>query len=141
MDHLVLLAPKSGELEKILQGVKRMIVQKIPPSQEPFAEVRSGDTLYFLRPSDAGVVRVKATIRNAFLFQADTEQEMSLRLKELQVNLQLTEPQYEHWVTKKQALFVEFEQVDKSPLIRIDRDKFMTHSDWISIEDISCISG
>lgn len=117
-----------------------MIVQKIPPSQEPFAEVRSGDTLYFLRNTDESVVRVKATVLNAFLYQADTEKDMSLRLKELQVNLQLTEPQYDHWATKNRALFVEFEHVHKSALIRIDRNKYVGQSEWISIEDISSIS-
>jgi hypothetical protein len=141
MDHLVLLKMNSGDLGKILRGVKRMIVREVAPSEGPFAAVRPGDTLYFLRNDDEGVVRVKATVVNTYPFEAGTKKDMPLRLKELQVNLQLTEPQYDHWATKKQALFIEFRHVHKTPLIRIDRNKHMGQSEWISIEDISIISG
>lgn len=140
MDHLVFLDANSDELGKILRGLKRMVVREIASPQRQLTQVRPGDRLYFLRNNGEGIVRLKASVSNTYPFEAETDEDMSLRLKELQVILQLTEPQYEYWAAKKQALFVEFEQVGKTLLSLTEPNKSMTQTEWISLEDISVIT-
>ncbi len=49
MNHLVVLDAPAGELEKILSGVKTMLVKEFDPAQTAAQPVSPGDSLYFLR--------------------------------------------------------------------------------------------
>ncbi len=49
MNHLVFLDPQAGELEKILSGIKTMVLKEADPSQPAPIIVKPGDSLYFLK--------------------------------------------------------------------------------------------
>ncbi len=59
MNHLVILDARAGELEKILSGVKTMLVKEFDPTQTRLHPINPGDSLYFLRGPGDCAVRVK----------------------------------------------------------------------------------
>src|SRR5574339_1118106 len=99
MNHLFFVDAQAGELEKILSGIKSMVLTEFDSTQ--FAEqlVKPGDSLYFLRNNDEYTVRVKAAVLRVLPCEIDLDEDISRTLKELQPRLQLTEDQYYHWST------------------------------------------
>jgi len=140
MNYLVFLNAQAGELERILSGVKTMLVKNIDPTQITAHPVRTGDNLYFLRNKDDCDLRVKATVVRVLFFTNCLNEDLSHTLKEMQPRLQLTEHQYNHWSAKKQVLLVEFGAAQKIPVIQVAADKITDRSDWIAFEDFSLIT-
>jgi hypothetical protein len=140
MNHLVFLDARAGELEKILSGVKTMLIKEFDPAQTTAHPVNPGDGLYFLRDNGECALRVKATVTRVLFFTNSLDQDLSHTLKELQPRLQLTEDQYNTWSARKQVLLVEFGSAHKIGVIRVARDKITDRSDWIAFEDLSLIT-
>src|SRR5512137_1280245 len=101
MNHLVFLDRRAGELEKILSGVKTMLVKEFDPAQTTVYPINSGDSLYFLRDKDDCALRVKATVVRVLSFANRLDEELSHTLKSMQSRLQLTEDQYNYWSAKE----------------------------------------
>lgn len=140
MNHLVFLGAHTGELEKILSGVKTMIVKDLDPTL-PFAHpVNPGDSLYFLRDEDDCSVRVKATVVRVQFLTIPLHEDLSQTLKELQPRLQLTENQYNFWSNKKQVLLIEFEGAHKISAVQVNSEKIADRSDWIPFEAFNRIT-
>jgi hypothetical protein len=133
MNHLVVLDAGAGELEKILSGVKCMLVKEIDTDQPA---LNSGDTLYFLRDNAECIVRVQATVLRVLPWKEGPDEDISSILKELQPKLQLTEGQYNFWSGKKGALFVEFEAARKIDELHIASEKIMQREAWIDFEEV-----
>jgi hypothetical protein len=140
MNHLVFLDAQAGELEKILSGVKTMLVKEFDPTQTTAHPIHPGDSLYFLRNQDDCSVRVKATVVRVLFFTNRLDEDMSHTLKTMQPRLQLTEEQYNHWAAKQQALLVEFGSAHKISVIQVAPNKITDRSDWIAFEDFSLIT-
>jgi hypothetical protein len=140
MNHLVTLEPRAGELEKILSGVKCMVVKEFDPAQSTVQPVSPGDTLYFLRDKDECALRVKATVVRILLVPKSLDEDLSHILKEMQPRLQLTEDQYNHWSAKKQLIMVEFDYAQKMGEIHVSTNNIPEKSSWISFEEFSSIS-
>ena len=140
MNHLVFLDARAGELEKILSGVKTMLVKEFDPAHTPAHPVNPGDSLYFLKNTDECTLRVRATVARVLLFTNRLDEDLSHTLKEMQPKLQLTEEQFNHWSVKKQVLLVEFESAQKISAINIDSKKIKDRSDWIAFEEFSLIT-
>ena len=140
MNHLVILDPRASELEKILSGVKTMLVKEIDLARTGACPVGPGDSLYFLRSKDECAVRGKATVVRALFFSNHSGEDLSQTLKEMQPRLQLTEEQYNHWSVKKQVLLVEFEAAHKIDVIQIATNKITDRSGWIPFEAFSPIT-
>jgi hypothetical protein len=137
MNHLVFLNAQAGELEKILSGVKTMIMKASDPAQP---SVRLGDGLYFLRDNGECAVRVTATVTRVLFLNNNADEGLSHTLKELQPRLQLTEDQYNDWSARKHVLLVEFESAQKIGAIHVAPDKITDRSDWITIETFDLIT-
>jgi hypothetical protein len=137
MNHLVVLDAQAGELERILSGVKTMLVKEFDPAQTAAHPVSPGDSLYFLRDNGECAVRVKATVVRVLTFTNRRNEDLSHTLKLMQTKLQLTEEQYNHWAAKQQALLVEFASAQKISLIHVAPDKVAGRSDWIAFEGFS----
>src|SRR5512136_3244468 len=103
MNHLVFLDTRAGELEKILSGVKCMLVKEFDPVRSSRQPLSPGDTLYFLKDKDDCSLRVKASVVRAFTVINALDEHLTHTLKEFQPRLQLTEDQYNHWSTRKQV--------------------------------------
>jgi len=140
MNYLVFLNPFAGELEKILSGVKNMVIKEFDPTQPPIHPVKPGDSLYFLRNNDECDLRVKATVVRVLFFSKKLNEDLSHYLKEMQPKLQLTEEQYNYWSAKKQVLLVEFESAQKTGVIHLALDEVKDRSDWIAFEAFSVLT-
>ena len=136
MNHLVFLDTRAGELEKILSGVKSMVMKGFNPAAQP---VKLGDSLYFLRDNDECALRAKATVVRVLSFTNSTKEDLAHNLKELQPRLQLTEAQYNTWSVKKQVQLVEFNCANKIDMIQIAAHKIADRSDWIAFEQFNLI--
>jgi hypothetical protein len=134
MNYLVYLNAQSGELEKILSGLKTMLVKEFDPAQTTAHPVKPGDSLYFMRDKDDCALRVKATVIDVLLFTKNMDEDLSQILKEMQPRLQLTEAQYNHWSAKEQVLLVEFECAQKIGVIHLALDEVADRSDWIAFD-------
>jgi hypothetical protein len=132
MNHLVFLDAQASELEKILSGVKSMVLKAFEPTQSADHPVKPGDSLYFLRNNDECDLRVKATVVRVLSFTRNLNEDLSHYLKEMQPKLQLTEEQYNYWSEKKQVLLVEFESAQKIGVIHLTLDEVKDQSDWIA---------
>lgn len=139
MNHLVYLDARAGELEKILSGVKTMLVKEFDPAQTTALSVNPGDSLYFLRDQDDCAVRVKATVVR-ILFITQQEEDLAHTLKEMQPRLQLTEAQFNFWAGKDDMQLVEFESAHKISVIQVASRKTTGSVDWIAFEAISQIA-
>jgi hypothetical protein len=137
MNHLVFLDTRAGELEKILSGVKRIVVKDVDPAQPGAPAVAPGDSLYFLRDNGECDLRVQATVVGVLRLGMETDQDLTRALKELQPKLQLDETQFSHWSTRGQALLVEFESAHKIEVIHVAAATVADRSDWIAFDDIS----
>ncbi len=140
MNYLVFLDPYAGELEKILSGVKSMILSEFNSGQLSAQIVRPGDSLYFLRNNGDYTLRVRATVVRVLLPVSSLDEELSRTMKELQPRLQLTEDQYNYWSTRKELLLVEFEAAQKIAVIHVAPNKVNGRSDWIAFEQLSLIA-
>jgi len=140
MNYLVYLNAQAGELEKILSGLKTMLVKEFDPAQTTAQPVKPGDSLYFLRDKDDCALQVKATVISVLFFTKKSGEDLPQLLKEMQPRLQLTEAQYNHWSAKKQVLLVEFESTQKIGAIRLAAPEVTDQSDWIAFEAFSVFS-
>jgi hypothetical protein len=140
MNYLVFLDEGAGELEKILSGVKSMIVKEFDPARPAGQTVRPGDSLYFLRNQDECALRVKATVVRVLTFTNHMEDDLSQPLKEMQPKLQLTEDQYNYWSAKKQVLLVEFDSAQKISVVHVAANEITDRSDWIAFEAFGLVT-
>ena len=139
MNHLVFLNAQAGELEKILSGVKTMLVKEFDPIRTSAHPVNPGDSLYFLRNNDDCAVRVKATVDRVLPTEERSDEDLAHILKELQPRLQLTEEQYNYWSAKQRMLLVEFDAAQKIAVMPIAPHVITDQSDWIPFEEFSSI--
>lgn len=137
MNHLVFLDARAGELEKILSGVKTMLIKESDPAQSSTYPVNPGDNLYFLRDTDDCTVRVKATVVRILFISKHGEEDLTHALKEMQPRLHLTEDQYNDWTVKQQVLLVEFGSAHKIDPFQVAAQTLQDRSDWISFEKLS----
>jgi len=140
MNYLVYLDAQAGELEKILSGVKTMLVKEFDPAQTTAHPVIPGDSLYFLRDKDDCALRVKATVVRVLPVTNDLGEDPAQILKEMQPRLQLTEDQYNFWAAKKQLLLVKFEAARKIPLIEVAPGKVTDRLGWIAFDAFHLIT-
>jgi hypothetical protein len=139
MNHLVYLDARAGELEKILSGVKTMLVKEFDPAQTSALSVNPGDSLYFLRDQDDCAVRVKASVVRVLNLSKAFEEDPLHALKEMQPRLQLTEEQFNFWFGKDDMQLIEFESAHKISVIQVASRKTTGPVDWIAFEAISQI--
>ena len=140
MNHLVFLDTQAGELEKILSGIKSMVVKEFDPARSAGQVVRPGDNLYFLRNKDECALRGKATVVHVLSFTNNSDEDLSQTLKAMQPRLQLTEDQYNYWSAKKGIVLVEFDCAHKIDVIQIATNKITDRSGWIPFEAFSPIT-
>jgi len=138
MKFLVFLNPYEGGLEKLLSGLRCMLISD--PARAAGHSVYQGDSLYFLRDKDEYTLRVKATVVRVLYITNRLNEELSQILKELQPKLQLTEDQYNYWATKEQIMLVEFDQAHKMEVINVASSKITDRSDWIAFKEFSQIT-
>ena len=136
MNYLVFLDAQASALEKILSGVKSMIVKEPDPGEPNERPVEPGDCLYFLRDNEEYAVRAMASVVQVFTVESEPG-DVSCTLKELQLKLQLTEEQFCGWAAKRQVQLVTFGTVRKTPVVQVDPGKVKGRSGWIAFEELT----
>ncbi len=136
MNHLVFLDARAGELEKILSGVKTMLIKEIDPAQSSKDPVNPSDSLYFLRNHEDCAVRVRATVVRVLHMTNQEGENLSHALKEMQTRLQLTENQFNFWIANPEVQLVEFRSAHKIDPFQVDSTRIQDRSDWISFEGL-----
>ncbi len=140
MNHLVYLDSHAGELEKILSGVKCIVIKTLDIENSASSPVRPGDSLFFLRDKDDCDLQVKATVVRVFLYDGELDEDLSHYLKERQPKLQLTEDQFNYWSNKQKVLLVEFEAAQKIGVIHLALDELKVHSNWVAFKAFSILT-
>ena len=136
MVHLVYCdntGKKGGKvLDKILAGMKTMVVRGAAGRKIPHSRVFAGETLYFMEKGTAEIT-ASATVKNVENYIKLTEKEISSILEKNQPKLNLSDKQKIRW-HKKCLCLVEFENVHEiSPL---DFDHQGNMDDWLILENI-----
>jgi hypothetical protein len=140
MNFLVFLDTHANELEKILSGVKSMILKEFDPARTAGQPVGVGDSLYFLRDKDEYSLHVKANVVRVLAINNNLDNDLSHTLKEFQPKLQLTEDQYNYWSVRKQAVLVEFACAQKIDMIHVAPQKVTDKSDWFAFKKFGLIT-
>lgn len=139
MNYLVFLDAGAKELEKILSGVKTMVIRDVGSHQSTLQPVKPGDNLFLLRSKDERDLYVKATVKSSRLVSSGLGEEISHYLKEMQPKLQLTEEQYNYWSLKNQVVFIELECAQKVGVVHLTLEKVHDRPDWIAFEAFSVL--
>jgi hypothetical protein len=130
--HLVYCDDKEKVLEKILEGIKTMIVRGAAGRKIPHSRVFEGETLYFMKKG-TGLISAKATVSSVLNFVKLSEEEIIKTLEDNKEKLNLSQKQKERW-HKKCLCLIEFSNVEKIQPLEFDRQGNM--DDWLIIEKI-----
>lgn len=139
MNHLVTLDARSGDLEKILSGVKSMLVRDLDFENSVTTPIAPGDNIYFLRSNGEKILRVSATIVGVHKCTNSLNEDLSSFLKEMQPKLQLTEAQFRYWSGKERVQLIEFTSAQKVKVILTSPNKAIEQSEWIVFDDFEDI--
>ena len=136
MVHLVYCdnTGKAGEkeLDKILSGMKNMVIRGATGRKIPHSRVFEGETLYFMEKGTAQIT-AKATVKNVQNYVKLTDIEIEEVLQENQPKLVLTDKQKKRW-HKKCLCLTEFDNVEKIEPLEFEHQGNM--DDWIIVEKI-----
>jgi len=140
MNYLVFLDTNAGELEKILSGMKSMLVKEFDPARSAAQPVSPGDCLYFLREKDGLALRGKATVVRVMHIINHSDNDLPQVLKEMQPRLQLSEAQFNFWSAEQRVQLVEFGCAQKLTVTRNASNMVTDRSNWIPFEEFSHIN-
>ena len=137
MDHVVYVDVKSKELEKLLEGTKRMIIRGATGRKIPYGRVNSGDILYLIRNNAEGIIQARATVKQVSNSEKMTKEESAELVRKNQDMLQLTPQQEMRWAGKRYLVLIEIEDVSKIEPFSIDKSEYGNMDDWLPVEDIN----
>jgi len=75
MDHVVYLDTKANELEKLLNGTKKMIIRGATGRKLPYGKVFEGDHLFFINNNGEGEIKAFGKVSKVFNSDKMTEEE------------------------------------------------------------------
>jgi len=132
MVHVVYCDDKEKVLEKILAGIKTMVIRAAAGRKIPHSRVFEGEMLYFMKKG-TGRISATATVVSVQNFVKLSEEEINRILEENQDKLNLSEKQKARW-RKKCICLVEFCNVKEITPLEFDHQGNM--DDWLIIEKI-----
>lgn len=137
MDHVVYIDTEAGDLKKLLNGTKRMIIRGANGRKLPYGRVQLGDRLFFVQ--NDGKCEVRASAKVTMVFNSDklSEEESTQLLNVNQEQLQLTQAQINRWDGKRYLVLIGIDGVSSEPSFVIDRSEYGNMDDWLPVGDIS----
>jgi len=139
MDHVVYVDAKAGELQKILDGSKTMIIRGATGRKMPYGRVDEGDILYFIENKGDGLIKAKAEVKSVFNSEKLSEDESKNLVEENQAKLNLTNPQIKRWAGKRYLVLIEITNVNEITPFSIDKSNYGNMDDWLPVGDIDDI--
>ncbi|MDD3106545.1 MAG: hypothetical protein PHP65_01915 [Bacilli bacterium] len=139
MDHVVYLDYKADELNKLLDGLKKMIIRGATGRKLPYGRVFEGDVLYFTQNNAEGLIVAKAKAKRVLNSEKMTDEESISLVNKNQMMLALTDTQYKKWAGKRYIVLIELEEVIPVEPFKIDKSNFGNMDDWLPVIDINIV--
>ena len=136
MDHVVFVDAKAGEMEKLINKEKKMIIRGAAGRKMPYGRVNPGDMLYLINNNAEGVIKAKAVVTDIFNSEKMTSEESIALVDKNQDKLCLTDQQFKRWAGKRYLVLIEVGQVTKVTPFQIDKSDFGNMDDWLPVGDI-----
>lgn len=134
MDHIVYCDSKAKELEKLLRGVKTMILRGAAGRKLPHGRVTEGDVLYLLENDGEGIIRARAEVAGVWNSEKLTPEASKRIIEENASRLRLTAEQEKRWNGKRYLCLVEVGKV--TPVEPFTYERTASMDDWIMVDDI-----
>ena len=132
MVHVVYTDKSSKEYEKIIQGLKTMVVRGATGRKIPHSRVFKDDTLYFMVKGSKKITAT-ATVTSVENHVKLTDDQIIELFKKHELKLQLDDKQKKRW-HKKCLVFVEFKNFHEIEPLEFDHQANM--DDWLINEKI-----
>ena len=139
MDHVVYVDHKTNELEKLLDGSKKMIIRGAAGRKMPHGRVNPGDVLYLINNNAEGFVLARAVVTSVFSSEKMITEDSHNLVKEIQPMLQLTLAQMERWSGKRYLVIIEVSQVEKIEPFLLDKSGYSNMDDWLFVKEIALV--
>ena len=139
MDHVVYIDAKAGEMDKLINDEKKIIIRGAAGRKMPYGRVNPGDMLYLINNNAEGVIKAKAVVTNVFNSEKMTRQESIALVEKNQDKLCLTDQQFKRWAGKRYLVLVEVSQVTKVTPFQIDKSDYGNMDDWLPVGDIGMV--
>jgi len=136
MDHVVYVDAKAGEMEKLVNDEKKIIIRGAAGRKMPYGRVNQGDMLYLINNNAEGVIKAKAIVTDVFTSDKMTREESIAMVENNQDKLYLTDKQFKRWAGKRYLVLVEVGQVIKVPPFQIDKSDYDNMDDWLPVGEI-----
>jgi hypothetical protein len=136
MDHVVYVDAKANEMEKLLDGEKKMIIRGAAGRKLPYGRVEAEDVLYFINNNGEGEVKAKAIVSNVFNSEKMTKEESIALVEENQDKLKLTKKQFKRWSGKRYIVLIGVKSVEGIEAFEIDKSDYGNMDDWLPVENI-----
>jgi len=136
MDHVVYVDVKAGEMEKLINKEKKMIIRGAAGKKMPYGRVYPGDMLYLINNNAEGVIKAKAVVTDVITSEKMTKEESIALVEKNQDKLYLTGQQFKRWAGKRYLVLVEVGQVTKVTPFQIDKSEYGNMDDWLPVGDI-----
>ncbi len=139
MDHVVYVDHPSGELDKLLNGEKCIILRAGMGRKTPYGRVKPGEILYFVNNNGDGLVRAAAVVKsvsNSDMLTPDESRNLLL-LKKNELHLEIE--QFQEYLGKKYMVLVEVKNVCRIMEFKLDKAAMQSAEDWVPIENIELL--
>jgi hypothetical protein len=139
VDHVVYLDAKAGELEKLLDKRKSMIIRGAMGRKLPYGRVNVGDVLYFINNNAEGKIRAKGHVCFVFNSEKMDRAQSNALIEKNQNKLELTVKQLKRWGGKRYLVLIEVADVKEIEPFRFVKSNFATMDDWLMVENIDSV--
>ena len=137
-EHLVYLNSEAKELNKLLNGEKKMIIRGAAGKKCPLGgRAKINDIVYFVETGGDMIVTHKGTISKVIESEKMTPSESQLFIEKYKNELNLSKEQYERWSGKKFLAVYEITDIIEIVPFKYNRENNM--DDWIITDDINKI--
>ena len=136
MDHVVYVDAKAGEMEKLINDEKKIIIRGAAGRKMPYGRVNPGDILYLINNNAEGAIKAKAIVMDVLNSEKMTREESIALVEKNQDKLYLTDQQFKRWAGKRYLVLVKVGQVTKATPFLIDKSDYGNMDDWLPVGDI-----
>jgi hypothetical protein len=137
MDHVVYVDARENELDKLLDGRKKMIIRGATGRKLPYGRVNKDDVLYFINNDGSGLIKAKGVVESVYNSDKMSKDESIKLVKMNQDKLKLSENQFKRWGGKRYIVLIEVRDIELVTPFEIDRSNFGNMDDWLFIQNIN----
>lgn len=137
-EHLVYLNSEAKELEKFLNGEKKMIIRGAAGRKCPLGgRAKVNDIVYFVETGGNMIVTHRGIISKVIESEKMDSSESQSFIEKYKSELNLSKKQYERWNGKKFLAVYEISNITEIVPFKYNRENNM--DDWIITDDINKI--